>query len=783
LLYCYNGQLAYQVHDSEKALGYFRQAETYLEKNQNLSPYMYLLYFDLANTYYFYINDFHKAIEHYMKVINNSNQWLHRAHINSWVLSSYCYLELADTATAITCMKNGISAVENGSRVSGREKTYTYRCLAGLYLNIGEEKLAHQYFQEAYAKANTYDVEWDLKADILTNLANYHRDFGDIHIALNLYQTAIDKTFYDSTVFTSRSQFCDEIELIEILNNKGYALLQLYEKEFKNFQHLKDALNCQEIAIRLIEKRIVCLDNESSEYNWLALLQTTFNNAVLYSTLLYNHTLDLRYADIGFKFAEKSRMMIILVANRDKKIKKYIGVPDSLIQKETRLHNKILNLQNQLYLCERTGLNSAHRKLISGELAKAQIESDHLKSIFERNYNSYFDLKYNLHVLGLNQIQKLLRNDQVLLEYQLLENELITIVISRDHVSMRVGSDKGYERQSTIKFYETISQNPSNKDPVKSYKDFVETAHCLYSWLIEPLQEEIKNKRLIIIPHNELNLVPFELLISKLPSTNHFVDYSDLSYLIKNCPVSYGYSGTLLFDETTIKPVKKAAFFIPDFIHFKGMQEEVKEAHNLMGGDLFSGNEANESRFKLSAGDYKILHIASHTYLDDQIPTLSSLVLKPDSDSINDGLLYSYELYQLQLNAQLIVLSGCKTGMGKLQQGEGLLSLSRSFLYSGVHSVAYTLWPQADKAGAEIVIGFYKGIKKNKRLEDALQFAKLDYLSNSDPAKTHPYYWSGFVIAGKTDPIMLNNYFPKATIFLVLIFVSIGGLTYCKFRT
>ncbi len=178
-------------------------------------------------------------------------------------------------------------------------------------------------------------AEWYLTTDIITNLANYLRDRGDFKGALNLYQTAIDKAFSDSSVFASGSQFCDEIELIEMLNNKGYALLQLYKNQDKNYLHLKDALLCQKTAIRLIEKRLGYLDNESSEYNWLALLQTTFNNAVLYATLLYNVTHDITYAEEGFQFAEKSRMMIILISSRDKNIKKYTGVPDSLIQRKS----------------------------------------------------------------------------------------------------------------------------------------------------------------------------------------------------------------------------------------------------------------------------------------------------------------------------------------------------------------------------------------------------------------------------------------------------------------
>jgi CHAT domain-containing protein len=720
---------------------------------------------------------------------------LKRARINSLVLSGYCYLELGDTSTAISCIRNGLNAAETGSRVSGREKAYTYRCLAGLYTNIGQEELAHQYFQKAYEKANIYDVGWDLQTDIITNLANYYRDKGDIQKALKLYQTAIDNAFYDTLVFASGGQFCDEIELIEILNNKGYALLLLYEKQDKNSQHLKDALFCQKTAIRLIEQRLSYLDNESSEYSWLALVQTTFNNAVLYSTILYNLTHDISYADDGYKFAEKSRMMIILIASRDKKIKSFTGVPDSLILREILLHNKILNLQNQLYKCERTDANSKEQKLLSIKLAKTQLENDQLKSLFERNYNRYFDMKYNLNVLSLHHIQEKLSNNQILLEYQLMENELIIIAIAKDSIIMKLVPNKGNAKRSINKLYKTISENPSTKDPEKSFKEFTETSHYLYSWLIEPIKEEIENRRLIIIPHNELNLIPFELLISELPIPDHFENYKTLSYLIVKYPISYGYSGTLLFEETKLNPGKTAAFFIPDylnakyindqkqFINLNGTQEEVKNARNLIGGDVFSGKQANETQFKLLAGDYNILHIASHACMDDEIPTLSSIKLTPGKDSLNDGVLYSYELCQLQLNAQLIVLSGCNTGMGQLKQGEGLLSLSRSFFYSGARSVAFTLWSQADQAGANIMIGFYKGIKNKKRLEMALQTAKLNYLSQTDPAKSHPYYWGGFLIVGKTDPIILNYDFPKIAIILILAFVNLSGLAFRKFRS
>jgi CHAT domain-containing protein len=146
--------------------------------------------------------------------------------------------------------------------------------------------------------------------------------------------------------------------------------------------------------------------------------------------------------------------------------------------------------------------------------------------------------------------------------------------------------------------------------------------------------------------------------------------------------------------------------------------------------------------------------------------------------------LHSYELYQLDLDAQLVVLSGCNTGFGLLQKEEGLLSLARSFFYSGVRSVAFTLWPMADKSGALLVKGFYKGIVHGKLLDEALQSAKLEYLADADPAKCHPYYWAGFVILGRTDPVLLHRRLPSI-LYILLISVACGTgiLAYRKFKT
>jgi CHAT domain-containing protein len=128
-------------------------------------------------------------------------------------------------------------------------------------------------------------------------------------------------------------------------------------------------------------------------------------------------------------------------------------------------------------------------------------------------------------------------------------------------------------------------------------------------------------------------------------------------------------------------------------------------------------------------------------------------------DTPEDGNLYSYEISQMELKAQLVVLSGCNTGYGLLRQSEGLISIARSFLYTGIRSVAYTLWPLSDKTGSDLVCSFYQAIRSRQTLDKAMRTAKLSFLENADPVRSHPFYWAGYVIAGRTESVPVFGMF------------------------
>jgi CHAT domain-containing protein len=162
-------------------------------------------------------------------------------------------------------------------------------------------------------------------------------------------------------------------------------------------------------------------------------------------------------------------------------------------------------------------------------------------------------------------------------------------------------------------------------------------------------------------------------------------------------------------------------------------------------------NNANEQFIKSGElGKYKVLHFATHAFVNSQRPELTGLLLAQDTTGGEDGVLYSGEIYNLKLNADLVVLSACETGLGKIQKGEGIIGLTRALLYAGTKNIIVSLWKVTDKSTSDLMVDFYKNSLKSKgRLSysGALRNAKLKMISERKYA--HPFFWSPFILIGK----------------------------------
>lgn len=192
-------------------------------------------------------------------------------------------------------------------------------------------------------------------------------------------------------------------------------------------------------------------------------------------------------------------------------------------------------------------------------------------------------------------------------------------------------------------------------------------------------------------------------------------------------------------------------------MHFT--QPEIEEASATMKGKAFEAAAATEAEFKRQAGQANILHLAMHALTNDREPLFSQLVFTQDGDdTTEDGRLHAYELQNMKLRADLAVLSACNTGAGKLQRGEGVMSLSRAFKFAGVPNVVMSLW-QADDLSTKTIVGdFFKNLKSGMGKDRALCQAQRAFVATvPDQHLTHPFYWSTLMLVGDGEPLQGNG--------------------------
>jgi len=179
-------------------------------------------------------------------------------------------------------------------------------------------------------------------------------------------------------------------------------------------------------------------------------------------------------------------------------------------------------------------------------------------------------------------------------------------------------------------------------------------------------------------------------------------------------------------------------------------RDEVLTASRIVGKDsvLLLGPTATESGFKAEPlAAFKIVHIAAHGFADTQFPERSGLILGVDPASHDDGLLQVREIIRLRFNADLVTLSACNTGVGKLEGEEGVTNLVEAFLVSGARSVVASLWSADDTYTGTLMERFYTHIAQGQEKAEALRQAKLDVLAKYGK-QVSPYYWGAFVLVG-----------------------------------
>ena len=326
-------------------------------------------------------------------------------------------------------------------------------------------------------------------------------------------------------------------------------------------------------------------------------------------------------------------------------------------------------------------------------------------------------------------LRALLPADETLVEYFYGGDELYTFVATRDGVSA-TRLDGGGLAADVIALRRAIQQ-PSDS----SWK---EPARKLYLRLVAPVRERLGTPNLVVVPHGALHYLPFNAL-------NDGDRLLVQSYAIRLLPAATVLK--FLQAEPPEKPGTLLALGNPDLgdkeydLPFAQAEAEAV-AKTMPHSRALVRRDASRAAFRKYASDFRFIHIASHGDFEPERPLDSSVLLAPEGT--DDGRLTVSDLYSMRIGADLVTLSGCETGLGRIANGDDVVGLTRGFLYAGTRTIVASLWQVDDRATGDLMIAFYRSIANGLSKRDALRAAQLEQLGK----QRHPYFWAAFQLTG-----------------------------------
>ncbi len=467
---------------------------------------------------------------------------------------------------------------------------------------------------------------------------------------------------------------------------------------------------------------------------------------------------DRQYAALAFRYAEAYKAAHLRWLLQRSRARSFAGVPDSLVQLEKQLQRE------RAFYARRCRETEAD--LYAGPQAKTecyrQLRSinDQLALLEERlqhQYPAYANLRRQASPPDIEATRRWLTPHQALLEYTLTDSMLYTFVLTTDTLVLLKQELPPDFVLRVEELYNLLNRSPrAFPDPAQASARYAALAHQLYRQLIQPAAPYLREE-LIVIPDGILCYFPFDALLVRPADKPHLFARHD--YLVRHHAISYGYAAALLRlmrEQAPAGGQKQLLAFAPSFdthpflppLDFNAPEAEA--ISRMIPGKNFAGEAAHKSRFLALAPHYRLLHLATHSSLDHQTPDNSFLAFHGDGATHN---LYLPEVYGLSLSADLVTLSACQTGVGRLRRGEGLISMARAFAYAGAKSIVASLWSIDDEQSNKIMQLFYRELVAGKAKDRALANSKLAYLDEAPHARAHPYYWAALTTIGDQRPV------------------------------
>ncbi len=775
LIYAYNNIAScyYFKEEFETAIPYFQKSLKVVEENFGINHGLIAVISINVGNCYNKLWQFKKALQYYHqttevhKNLYAENQKKPKAVFDNYISLGNCYVEQNQFDKAFD---------------------YLYQALKG-YQTILEEKSPKF-------------------ADVLNRMGYAHLQQGNENKAIEYFQQSLnallpDFQSKDIYQYPQLSSTSFSKPLLFALNRKSLSFYRLYQKN-QNPKDLQAAFEGYGTLIEFIDAKRQDFKAYDSKLNLGEQLVGIYEKAIEVAVLMARKGADsdsissLQSLQTAFNFAEKSKAVLLLADLKGAEAMS--NIPEKLQQEEEDLKRELLELEKKI---QEGKASKKTNELLQLEGEHFEVQQKYLQLIdqFERDFPDYHQLKYSAKIAEVEDLQRYLKAIEVN-ESQKLKGETIVLsyYVGKEFVfifCITARDFQVYQIPKTEHLEELVNDFLDAINAV-DIDDFVEVVEELNAFLLQPLKleqylsEDGKKPKIIVLRHGILNYLPFDALLLLDEKEDLADDFTELPYLIRSFEITYHYSATLLLRQVAKKA--QNTFLEDSFlgiapVSFNGEQRtdlalvsrggktqvlrsnrageealdnlpntenEVKEVFELfqsrqLEAKIFLYGSASKQNLFLEAPKYKYILISTHGLTNEENAKLSGIYLakvqSEDSDSIaeNDYLLYTSETYHLRLQADLVILSSCSSGIGRLYSAEGMMALHRGFLYAGANNIIFTQFDIPDESSSALVKKLFAYILEGNDYPAALQKAKMDLLVENVYT---PQDWAGFLLIG-----------------------------------
>lgn len=627
-----------------------------------------------------------------------------------------------------------------------------------------------------YVRQNPWDHS--MKTFILARYTRELSDAGRYSEVLDLtdYLAAVPVTDNRGTADTVKADGLSEEDLF--LLELRYDAMNALAARDRNGELLRQAVATGRRITALYDRQRLEMSEEESRTSLSSSARNIYTGLIDNYAELYENSGDRESLEGLFEYAERSKVAGFLASMRELNAARF-SLPAELTELEGGIRSEI-GFYRELMTTERLKAVPDTQKLATWESVTFRLlrSRDSLVNIFEQDYPAYYNLKFRNEVTPLRNVGKVIGHRANLLSYVLTEEKLYIFVANHRRSEVIIRDIDSSFHELLTRFRTIVSSPPDPSGSRAPFNEYMDLAYSLYRVLLEPAEPFLAGDKIVISPDNLLSYLPFETLVTEEFRSPGLL-YREAPFALKKYRFSYIYSVTLSSEtlQRSRSLNNRLIAFAPSYagveiddsllVSWPSLRGEIRElpyaikeaddAVNQCGGRAFTGAEASEEAFKREARNYKIIHLAMHTLVDDSRPAFSRMLFTTGNNDNEDGMLNTYEVYSLPLKAMMVVLSSCNTGSGMLVNGEGILSLARGFLYAGSRSAVMSMWAVDDISASEVIHSFYRNLRSGKTKSMALRNARLSYLEDALQRQAHPYYWSTLVIYGDDTPLWYSR--------------------------